>query len=60
MDEACRKACESIESFNKAMTGDARFECNSCAYLETPIHNEPCNDCNYHNSKYKPKKGDEE
>lgn len=59
MVEACRKAHKAVESFNKAMTGHARFECNSCTYLETPIYDEPCNDCNYHNSKYKPKKGDE-
>lgn len=35
-----------------------RYECNSCKYLETPPGDEPCKDCYYYNSKYKPKKGD--
>lgn len=33
-----------------------RHECNSCAYLETPPNDEPCVECVYYNSKYKPKK----
>ncbi len=59
MDEVCREACKAIESSNKAMNGTARYECNSCAYLDTPINDEPCKDCFYYNSKYKPKKRDE-
>lgn len=35
-----------------------RYECNSCAYLETPPNDDPCIECVYYNSKYKPKKGD--
>lgn len=54
-----RKNCDECDdlSLNKAMTGDARYECYSCRYLEVPLNKEPCEDCNYHNSKYKPKKG---
>ncbi len=54
-----RKNCDECDdlSLNKAMTGDARYECYSCRYLEVPLNKEPCENCNYHNSKYKPKKG---
>ena len=54
-----RKNCDECDdlSLNKAMTGGARYECYSCRYLEVPLNKEPCEGCNYHNSKYKPKKG---
>lgn len=58
MVEACRKAHKAVESFNKAMTGTKRYECNNCRYLEVPQNEEPCENCFYYNSKYKPKKGD--
>lgn len=55
-----RKNCDECDdlSLNKAITGDARYECYSCRYLEVPLNKEPCEDCNYHNSKYKPMKGE--
>lgn len=58
MVEACRKAHDAVERFNKAMAGTKRYECNTCKYLETPPNEEPCEGCYYYNSKYKPKKGD--
>ena len=55
-----RKNCDECDdlSLNKAITGYARYECYSCRYLEVPLNKEPCEDCNYHNSKYKPMKGE--
>lgn len=59
MDEACRQACEAVESFSKAMIVDKRYACNSCTYLETSLNDEPCKYCFYYNSKYESRKGDE-